>query len=168
MEPLETLSVHTGFVTISLLLFNLWLGVASSFLRGPIQALRWFYQRRRSLGVATGLYALLHFLAYQGQEAFAVQAWQQIATKIYLTVAFVALVILLVLLLTSNNFSIRKLKMTRWKNLHRFVHLASILILVHVLLIEKSNVPLLLAMTVPLIPFQLWRLIKFLRLKKND
>jgi sulfoxide reductase heme-binding subunit YedZ len=167
VEPLETLSVHSGFVTISLLLFNLWLGVGIRFLKGKISLLRWFYQRRRSLGVATGIYALLHFNIYLAQEGFAYQGFEQLWTKTYLTVAFIALVILTTLLLTSNNFSVRLLKPNRWKQVHRLVHVASLLILTHVLLIEKSNIPLLLVMTMPLVPFQLWRLASFLKAYKK-
>lgn len=156
VEPLETLSVHTGFVTITLLLLNLWLGVAFYFFKSQFQYFRWFYQRRRSIGIAVGLYAILHFLVYLGQEGFAFKAWEQLLDKTYLTAATIALIILISLTLTSNNWSVRKLS-RKWKTLHRAVHLASVFVLVHVLLIEKANIPLLLAITVPIIPFQLWR-----------
>jgi methionine sulfoxide reductase heme-binding subunit len=161
VEPLETLSVHTGFVTITLLLLNLWLGVAIFMFKGRFKFLRWWFQRRRSLGVAAAIYVILHFLAYLAQEGFARQAWEQIRDKTYLTVAFGAFIILMLMLMTSNDFSVKKLGFKNWKRLHRFVHFASLLILVHVLLIEKANIPLLLAITVPIIPFQLWRFFEF-------
>ncbi len=160
VEPLETLSVHTGFVTITLFLLNLWLGVGIFF---RLKFLKWWYSRRRALGIATGLYAILHFTVYLAQEGFALQAWEQIRDKTYLTVAFGALIIITAMLLTSNNFSVRKMGIKKWKILHRFVHVAALLILAHVLLIEKANIPLLLAMTVSIIPFQIWRLASWLK-----
>lgn len=167
VEPLETLNVETGYVTLTLFLVNLWLGVAIRFLKARVSFLKWWFQRRRSLGVATGIYAIMHFSTYLGQESFAPQAWEQLLTKLYLTVAFLALLILLTMTLTSNNWSLRKLKFHPWKILHRAVHVASLLILTHVMLIEKGNIPLLVAMTLPIVPFQLWRLIKFCFSWKN-
>jgi sulfoxide reductase heme-binding subunit YedZ len=164
-DPLDTLNDQTGYVTLTLILINLWLGVGIRFLKGKFKPLRWWYQRRRAFGVASGLYAILHFLCYLGNEGLEAKAWEQIVTKTYLTAASIALTILILLTLTSNDFSIRKLKAKRWKQLHRFIHVASIFILIHVLLIEKGNIPLLLAMTIPIMPFQIWRLAEFARSK---
>jgi sulfoxide reductase heme-binding subunit YedZ len=161
-EPMVTLSVQSGYVTLSLLLINLWLGVGIQTLKARFNILKWWYQRRRSIGIAIGIYAFLHFLTYLGKEGFENKAWEQIVTKIYLTVSFIALCLLSAMALTSNNFSVRRLKMKNWKRLHRTVHFAGILILIHVLLIEKANIPLLLLMTVPIIPFQIWRIIRYI------
>lgn len=167
-EPIVTLNIQTGYVTLTLFLCGLWLGQAQRFLAshsipsGWSYFYRWIYLRRRSLGIATGIYALMHFSTYLGKESFAPKAFEQIYTKVYLSVAFVALMILTVMTLTSNNLSVRLLK-KKWKSVHRWVHLAALLILVHVLLIEKGNIPLLLGMTLPILPFELYRLFLFVK-----
>lgn len=156
-QPIVTINHQTGYVVLSLIVANLWLGV---FIRrkwlGP-PWLRWIFSERRSLGIAAGCYVVLHFLSYWGKEAFEAKALVQIFEKLYLTMGFLALLIVVTLALTSNDWSVKKLSHKRWKRLHRMIHVASFFIIVHIFLIEKGNIPLMVLLVVPLIPFQLFR-----------
>jgi sulfoxide reductase heme-binding subunit YedZ len=161
-QPIVTVNRQTGYVVLSLLIANLWLGVfIHNKWLGP-RGLRWIFSERRSLGIATGVYAVLHFSSYLGKEAFETKAFLQIATKLYLTLGFTAFCMVMIMTLTSNDFSVKKLGFKRWKNLHRGLHLVSVFILGHIFLIEKGNLPLMALLTFPLIPFQVYRLIQFL------
>lgn len=166
-QPIITVNRQTGYVVLSLIVLNLWLGV---FIRrkwlGP-RWVRWIFSERRALGIAAGIYVVLHFCSYLGKEAFEPKAFAQIATKLYLTLGFTAFVAVLVMTLTSNDFSVKKLGFKKWKRLHRVIHIASLFILGHIFLIEKGNLPLMAALTFPLMPFQLYRLGDFLRSRRS-
>lgn len=138
-DPAKTLNHHTGEMALYFLLLNLIVGalIGFSFRFPPL--LRFLLLHRRFLGVVTFVYLIFHVLLYFTMESFEEQAFTQIATKLYLTLGAAAWAVLLVLTLTSNNFSVRTLGGKRWKLLHRLVYLASFLITGHVLLIEKAD-----------------------------
>lgn len=159
-EPIVRINTQSGYVTLWLLLINLLLGVMLWYSKKWPQSLRWIFSERRALGIASGIYAILHFLTYLGKESFAPKAFEQILDKNYLTVAMLALLILMILLFTSNDFSVRTLGIKRWKNLHRLVYPAGFLILFHVFWIEKANLTLLAAMTAPVVALELIRFFK--------
>jgi sulfoxide reductase heme-binding subunit YedZ len=161
------LNTQTGYVTLVLILINLILGTMLAFWKRWPTWWRWIFSERRSVGIASGCYAILHFLSYLGKEGFQSKAWSQLYTKIYLTMGLSAFVIVVILLLTSNDLSIRLMKMWRWRRLHRLIHVACIFILAHLFLIEKANLALLALLTLPLVPFQLYRLFRYLRKNKG-
>ena len=163
-EPVVKINSQSGYVTLILILLNLWLGALISMRVRWLQKIKWLLQERRSLGITTGLYVAFHFSSYLGKESFLPKAWEQLIAKTYLTFGLSAAVIIWLLTMTSNQFSVRKLTMKNWKRLHRLVYLASVAILFHVFSIEKGNIPLLLVLIIPLVPFQLFRLFKQLKL----
>lgn len=138
-DPAKTLNHKSGELALYYLLLNLLVGVLLSFSFRFPRALRFLLANRRFLGVVTFLYLLGHVFFYFTMEGFAPQAFVQLYTKLYLILAAGAWLILFVLALTSNNFSVRRLGARRWKLLHRLVYLAAALITAHVLLIEKSD-----------------------------
>ncbi|QFI66022.1 Membrane protein YedZ [Sinorhizobium alkalisoli] len=79
---------------------------------------------RRALGLLAFYYVLMHFLAYMLLDQMlrfpAIVA--DIARRPFITIGMTALVLLIPLALTSNNWSIRKLGQ-RWNKLHRLVYL---------------------------------------------
>lgn len=164
-QPIVKINTQTGYVTLVLILINLLLGIMIALWKKWPAWWRWIFAERRSLGIAAGIYAVLHFCSYLGKEGFQTKAWTQIYTKFYLSMGFCALALVLVLTLTSNNLSVRLLSMRRWRFIHRFVHLAGVFILLHLFLIEKANLALLALLTLPLVPFQIYRLLRFLRKK---
>lgn len=164
VQPVVKLSTQTGYVTLFLFVISLALGILKALLPQFPLSWRWLLPERRYLGIAAAVYLLAHVFFYVAKEGFLPQAYEQIFTKTYLTVAFGAALIIWAMALTSNNFSVRKMG-TAWKGLHRWVHVAGILILVHLFLIEKANLLVLAIMTVPMIPFELWRLGRYIQTK---
>lgn len=89
---------------------------------------RWYLAQRRYLGVASFAYAGAHLMAYLAR-----QDWARIAEDFAQTgfwTGWLAFVIFVVLAATSNDLSVRLLRRS-WKNLHRLVHLAAILVFAH-------------------------------------
>ena len=89
----------------------------------------WLMSKRRAIGVASFVYALLHlvaYLVYKGDLQSIVQEGQAIG----LLTGWLAFVILLLLAVTSNNYSQRLLQ-RRWKTLHKAVYLGAALTLAH-------------------------------------
>lgn len=138
-DPAKSLNHKLGEFALYCLLLNLLIGVLISFSFKFPKYLRFLVTNRRYLGVTTFVYLIFHVLLYFTMESFESQAYTQLFTKLYLIFALIAWLILLVLAVTSNNFSVRKLGGKRWKNLHRLVYVACILITAHVLLIEKAD-----------------------------
>lgn len=91
--------------------------------------LRFLLLHRRDLGVATFAYSAAHALAYIVREAdFGVIVEEALAMD--LATGWIAGLVFLVLALTSNDISVRKLG-SRWKRLHTAVYVAAILTLLH-------------------------------------
>lgn len=107
------------------------------------QALAWpkLIQVRRMTGVAACLYALAHFLFYALDKSL---QWGVIATEIalryYLTIGFVALLLITALGVTSTDGMVRRLGGKRWAWLHRAVYLIGILAVVHFFIQVKADV----------------------------
>ena len=88
----------------------------------------WLISLRRMLGLFAFTYVLLHFLTWlvldQGLYWSGVLA--DIAKRPFITIGFLALVLLTPLAITSTNKMMRRLG-KRWKTLHRLVYLIAIL-----------------------------------------
>ena len=93
----------------------------------------WPTRVRRELGLFAFFYASLHFLTYlildQGYDWEAIVA--DIAKRPFITVGFVALVLLVPLALTSTPASIRRLGYRRWQRVHQLAYVAGALAVVH-------------------------------------
>lgn len=87
---------------------------------------------RRMIGVGAFCYAVLHFLSYAGDQAF---AWGHVASEVilrlYLTIGFTALLFLAILAATSTEGMIRRLGGRNWRWLHRLVYVVGLLTLTH-------------------------------------
>ncbi|NBO42845.1 MAG: sulfoxide reductase heme-binding subunit YedZ, partial [Betaproteobacteria bacterium] len=92
-----------------------------------------FLRFRRSLGLLTFFYVLLHALCYglfdMGLE------WDDIALDIvkrpFIAVGFAAAVMLSLLAVTSSNAAIKKMGVVRWRLLHRLVYAIAVLAILH-------------------------------------
>ena len=97
-------------------------------------------QIRRRVGVAAGLYAVLHFFIY-----IADQKWNlivvalEIAKRFYLTIGFAALLVLVALVLTSTDGWQKRLK-RNWKRLHWLIYPGAVLAILHFFIQSKANV----------------------------
>jgi len=120
--------VHlTGDLATQLLIATL--SVTSlSLLFGRVFWINWLRQNRRYLGVASFAYAFLHTGAYLQRQPL--ENITSDALQLVFWSAWLALLIMLALALSSNNFSVRYLR-GKWKLLHRLVYLAAALTFVH-------------------------------------
>lgn len=88
---------------------------------------------RRALGLLCFTYAGLHLLAWISMDMGFL--WAQMARDVvkrpYLLFGMAALLMLLALAATSNDWSIRRLGGHAWRRLHRFVYLAAPLVALH-------------------------------------
>lgn len=94
---------------------------------------------RRALGLLAFYYVLLHFAVYLTldlQLDFGAVGGD-ILRRPYITIGFAALLLLIPLAVTSNNWSIRKMS-GAWNRLHKLIYLIAIGGLIHYLLSLKS------------------------------
>lgn len=118
----------TGLQSTRLILLALSITPLRSFFPTAIWV-KWLLSKRRAIGVASFIYALLHLVAYlvnKGNLQSIVQEGQTIG----LLTGWVAFVIFLLLAATSNDYSLRLL-LRRWKTLHKAVYLGAALTLAH-------------------------------------
>ena len=97
---------------------------------------------RKLLGLLAFFYALLHFSLYagldQGLRGGAILA--DITKRPFITVGFLALVLLVPLAVTSTQRMIRRLGFPRWQRLHRLAYVAAVLGVVHFVWRVKQDV----------------------------
>ncbi len=126
-RPLTELIHHTGLWTIRLVVLTL----AVTPLR---QMWRWpgLVHVRRMIGVAALAYALLHLVAYAADQSFVVvRIASEIVLRLYLTVGFAALLLLVPLGITSTDGMLRRLGGKVWRRLHRLTYAIALLGIVH-------------------------------------
>ena len=102
----------------------------------------WPMRVRRELGLFAFFYASLHFLTYVVLDQVA--DWEAIVADIakrpFITVGFLALVLLVPLALTSTRGWIRRLGYRRWQRLHQLIYVAGALAVVHFIWRVKIDV----------------------------
>jgi sulfoxide reductase heme-binding subunit YedZ len=128
VEPLEFLTRGTGDWTLYFLCITLavtplrrlsgWNGVA---------------RFRRMLGLFTFFYALLHFTTFLWFDHFfdLGEMWRDVVKRPFITVGFIAFVLLVPLAATSTNAMVRRLGGKRWSLLHKLVYLIAPLAILH-------------------------------------
>ena len=135
-DPAQALSIETGEWALRFLLLTLAITPFRQIFR-MVEIAR----IRRMIGLFAFFYASIHFLSWM---AFILGfRWLAIAEELverpYITVGFLAYVILFLLGVTSTNSMVRRLG-KNWKRLHKFVYAASILAIVHLLWILRTDV----------------------------
>ena len=127
-NPAEALSRQTGDWTLR----GLCLVLAITPLRVVLQA-PGLLRLRRTVGVATFVYACVHLLCYawfdQGLDP--TDIWRDILKRPFIWLGFSAWVLMLPLAATSFNTAIRWLGGKRWQALHRLVYVAALLSVLH-------------------------------------
>jgi sulfoxide reductase heme-binding subunit YedZ len=93
----------------------------------------WPVRIRRELGLLAFGYVVLHFLVYvvldQGFDWPTI--FEDISQRPFITVGFLALVLLTPLALTSTTASVRRLGFKRWTRLHQLAYVAGVLAIIH-------------------------------------
>jgi len=108
-----------------------------------ITPLRWvglnLLRFRRQLGLVAFAYVVLHFTAWLTIDMGL--RWSQILPDLYkrwyIVIGMSALLLLIPLAVTSNNWSIRRLGPQNWNRLHKLTYLATALGMVHFLMVGK-------------------------------
>ncbi len=93
---------------------------------------------RRRIGVSVFIYASLHFLIYfdyTGSWSGFVKDWD----KLFILSGIIGFALLLLLAITSNNWSVRKLGGRNWKRIHRLAYLIMLLLIYHQATQEKTG-----------------------------
>jgi sulfoxide reductase heme-binding subunit YedZ len=95
---------------------------------------------RRRIGVAAALYAVAHLLIYVlDQKWNLVVVATEIVKRFYLTIGFVALLMLVVLAVTSTDGWQKRLK-RNWKRLHWLIYPAAAIAIVHFFIQSKVKI----------------------------
>ena len=154
-DPVESILHFTGMTALNMLLLTLAISpLAKSYKLGQLMKLR------RLMGVWSFAYALSHFASF---IAFELQFdWtllgKEIIERPYITVGFLAFVILLLMAATSFQ-SIQRQVGKSWQNLHNWVYPSALLIALHFIWSVKSD------LTEPLV---YWCILLFLLYFRKD
>lgn len=128
VEPLAFITHGTGDWTLYFLCITL----AVTPLRRFTQW-NWLVKLRRMLGLFAFFYATLHFTTFIWFDHFfdLNEIWKDVLKRPFVTVGFIAFVLLIPLASTSANRMIRLLGGKRWQWLHRLIYLIAPLGILH-------------------------------------
>jgi sulfoxide reductase heme-binding subunit YedZ len=129
INPVEDLELTTGIWALRFLVATL--------LVTPVRRLTgWnrIIQYRRMLGLFTFFYAAVHFAIYIGVDQFFAFDFilKDIAKRPFITMGFLAFVLMVPLAITSTKGWIRRLG-KRWQMLHRLIYISAVCAAVHYL-----------------------------------
>lgn len=135
-QPLVELTHQTGDWSVRLLFFSLCITPARRLFNAPKLIFM-----RRTFGVAAFFYALAHFLLYIIDQNFVLgTVAREIVLRLYLTIGFVAFVIMTALGVTSTDGMVRRIGGARWARLHRLAYAIAILAVIHFMMQKKLNI----------------------------
>jgi len=126
---------------------------------------------RRLLGLYAFFYATLHLTAYLALDlkGYWMQIFEEIAKRPYITVGFLAWLLLIPLAVTSTQGMMRRLG-RRWGQLHRLVYAIAVLAVLHFWWLVKSDIrePLLYATILAvLLGWRVWRKVAEARTRRQ-
>jgi sulfoxide reductase heme-binding subunit YedZ len=135
-NPIEVITHTTGDCTLILLLVTLSVT--------PVRMLTkqyWLIGVRRMVGLFAFFYACLHFTTYIWLDKFfdLHEMWADIVKRKFITVGFLAFVLLIPLAVTSTTGWIRRLGGNRWQRLHQLIYLSAIAGIVHYAWLVKAD-----------------------------
>lgn len=127
-EPLQFITHATG----DWALYFLCITLAVTPLR-RLTGWNWLLRLRRMLGLFAFFYALLHFTTFLWFDHFFDwnAMWKDVLKRPFITVGFIAFVLLIPLAATSTNGMIKRLGGKRWQWLHRLIYLIAPLAILH-------------------------------------
>ena len=122
-NPVEELIHRFGIWGLNFLLITLAV-TPLRFLTGR----NWLIRFRRMLGLFAFFYVLMHFLTYAGldQRFDLAVILEDIAERPFITIGFIAFLLLIPLAVTSTNRMMKRLG-RRWQKLHRLVYVIAVL-----------------------------------------
>ena len=128
VEPLEFITRGTGDWTLYFLCFTL----AVTPLR-RLTRWNWLIKLRRMLGLYMFFYGVLHFMTFLWFDHFfdVAEMWKDVLKRPFITVGFIAFVLLIPLAVTSTNAMVKRLGGKRWQWLHRLIYVIAPLAILH-------------------------------------
>ncbi|AKZ64878.1 sulfite oxidase [Herbaspirillum hiltneri N3] len=119
-NPIEFITRNTGDWTLYFLCITL----AVTPLR-RLTGWNWLIRLRRMLGLFSFFYVVLHFMTFLWFDHFfdVGEMWRDVLKRPFITVGFIAFVLLIPLAATSTNAMVRRLGAKRWLWLHRLMYL---------------------------------------------
>ena len=135
-NPIEEVIHQTGDWTLRFLLVTL--------LVSPLSRLLLWDQLvrvRRMLGLFVFFYASLHLISYLWLDQFFLwdEMFLDIINRPFITLGFLAYILLIPLALTSTLFMVKRLK-KYWKKLHRLAYIIPVLGIIHYWWLVKSDI----------------------------
>jgi methionine sulfoxide reductase heme-binding subunit len=135
-NPIEVITHTTGDWTLILLLATLSIT--------PLRMLTrqyWLIGTRRLVGLFAFFYACLHFTTYIWLDKFfdLHDVWADVLKRKFITVGFLAFVLLIPLAVTSTAGWIRRLGGKRWQRLHQLIYASAIAGVVHYIWLVKAD-----------------------------
>ncbi|MCF6444404.1 protein-methionine-sulfoxide reductase heme-binding subunit MsrQ [Nereida sp. MMG025] len=131
-EPINALEREYGEIALQLLIIGLAITPLRRFV--GVNLIRF----RRAIGVLAFFYVSLHLLVWLVLDVQILgQIWADILKRTYITVGMAGFLVMLPLVLTSNNWSVRKLG-PKWRKLHKLTYVAAILGGAHYLWLVKG------------------------------
>jgi sulfoxide reductase heme-binding subunit YedZ len=141
-NPVEQVTHRTGIAAIVLLVMTLAITPLRKVLR--VGALVKF---RRMLGLFAFFYASLHVMTYAVDQTYLsglglspAAIVEDVLDRPYITMGFVAFLLLVPLAVTSTRGWVRRMGGKRWQLLHRLVYVAAVAASVHFLWLVKADV----------------------------
>jgi methionine sulfoxide reductase heme-binding subunit len=129
-NPIQVITHATGKSTLIFLLITLAVTPARMLLELP-----WLIRFRRMFGLFAFFYATLHFITYIWLDKFfdVHEMLADIAKRKFITVGFLAFVLLIPLAITSTKGWIVRLRGKRWRRLHQLTYACAVLGIFHFL-----------------------------------
>jgi methionine sulfoxide reductase heme-binding subunit len=136
-NPIEYITHATGDWTLRFVVITLAVTPLRKLL-GLTDLIRF----RRMLGLFAFFYGCLHFTTYIWLDKFfdLHDMWKDIAKRPFITVGFLAFVLMIPLALTSTAAMIRRLGGKNWQLLHRAIYITAIAGVIHYYWLVKSAV----------------------------
>lgn len=148
--------VHTGFIACGLFVFLLLLNPVKR-LWSNLSFVYFFNKFRRQIGVAIFGYAVLHYIAVIMKQICKTGGfWPSYLLKVVPFTGFLAFLLLFLLAITSNDYSVRKMGIKRWKQLHLWAYVIEGLVMLHLLLQGGQTAFLACIIFIPLMAIQLY------------
>ena len=127
-EPLEYITHQTGDWALYFLCITLTVTPLRRF-----TGWNWVIRLRRMLGLFCFFYALLHFTTFLWFDHFFDwgEMWKDVLKRPFITVGFIAFLMLVPLAATSTNGMVKRLGGKRWRWLHRLIYVIAPLAILH-------------------------------------
>lgn len=131
-EPVEALEHELGEIAIQLLIIGLCISPLRRF--AGVNLLKF----RRAFGILAFVYVALHLLVWAVLDVQSLErVWADIVKRPYITIGMASFVLMLPLILTSNNRAVRWLG-PLWSRLHQLTYPVALLAAVHFIWVRKG------------------------------